>query len=77
MTGGPEAVPFGAGDVRRVRATFQDISERQTCRVLKVARSALHRTPTTPGPAPTLAEGVVTKLHGLIQQYPTSGYRHL
>ena len=77
MTGGPEAVPFGAGDVRRVRATFPDISERQTCRVLKVARSALHRTTTTPVPTPKLAERLVTKLHGLIQQYPTYGYRRL
>ena len=60
-----------------MRATFPDISERQTCRVLQVARSALHRTTTTPVPTPKLAEGLVTKLHGLIRQYPTYGYRRL
>jgi len=60
-----------------VRAAFSDISERQTCRVLKVARSALHRRTIMRPLSPQLAEDLVTKLQALIQQYPTYGYRRL
>ena len=60
-----------------MRATWPDISERQTCRVLRVVRSALHRTTATTVPTPKLAAGLVTKLHRLLQQYPTDGYRRL
>ena len=60
-----------------MRAAFPDISERQTCRVLKVARAALHRQTLRKPASPKLAEGLVMKLHGLIQQYPTYGYRRL
>lgn len=77
MTGGVETVPFGPGDVRRVRATFPDISERQACCVLHVARSTLHRTAATRASSPKLAEDLVTKLHTLIQQHSTYGYRCL
>ncbi|MDR4481957.1 MAG: IS3 family transposase [Nitrospirales bacterium] len=58
-----------------MRAAFPDISERQTCRVLKVARAALHRQTIMKPASPKLAEGLVRKLYGLIQQYPTYGYR--
>ncbi|WP_447964795.1 IS3 family transposase [Nitrospira sp. Ecomares 2.1] len=60
-----------------MKATFPDISERQTCRVLRVAGSTLHRTAARKEAPPTLAEPVVMKLHTLIQEYPTYGYRRL
>ena len=60
-----------------MRATLPDISERQTCRVLQVARSALHRRVMMRPPSPQLAEDLVTKLYALIQQHPTYGYRRL
>ncbi|MGP0593942.1 IS3 family transposase [Nitrospira sp. T9] len=60
-----------------MKATFPDISERQVCRVLRVARSTLHRTAARKEAPPTLAEPLVMKLHTLIQEYPTYGYRRL
>ena len=60
-----------------MRATFPDISERQACRVLQVARSTLHRTAPRKDASPKIAEGLVTKLHTLIQEHPTYGYRRL
>ena len=60
-----------------MRAQLPDISERQACRVLRVARSTLHRRAATKNPSPKLAEALVTKLHTLIQAYPTYGYRRL
>ena len=60
-----------------MRTRFSDISERQACRVLCVARSALHRRRATPSSLPKLREALVTKLHTLIQEHPTYGYRRL
>ncbi|GJL57136.1 MAG: insertion element hypothetical protein [Nitrospirales bacterium] len=60
-----------------MRATLPDISERQACRVLQVARSTLHRLARTKAPSPKLAEALVTKLQTLIQEHPTYGYRRL
>lgn len=60
-----------------MRATFPAISERQTCQVLRVARSALHRTAKTKPSSPKLVETLVTNLQSLIQEHPTYGYRRL
>ena len=60
-----------------MRAQWPDISERQACRVLRVARSTLHRKAATKNTSPQLAEALVTKLHTLIQTHPTYGYRRL
>jgi len=60
-----------------VRTVWPDISERQVCRLLHVARSALHRPAGAKPSPPKLAEDLVNQLHKLIQQYPTYGYRRL
>ncbi len=60
-----------------MRTALPDISERTACRTLRVAQSTLHRTSTTKKSAPKLAEALVTKLHTLIQEHPTYGYRRL
>lgn len=60
-----------------MRETLPDISERKVCRVLHVARSALHRATPTRTAGPRLAGDLVTKLQALIQEYPTYGYRRL
>ena len=60
-----------------MRALRPGISERHACRVLRVARAALHRRAIMRPSSLQLAEELVTKLQGLIQQYPTYGYRRL
>ena len=60
-----------------MRATRADVSERRVCRVLHVARAALHRKASPRTSSSNLAEALVTTLHALIQQYPTYGYRRL
>ncbi|MBA3968090.1 MAG: hypothetical protein H0X47_20410 [Nitrospirales bacterium] len=71
MPGGVEALPFGLGEVRRVRAHMPDISERQGCRVFRVARSALQRTATPKASSPEFAEAVVSQWQGLMPYDPT------
>ncbi|MCA9467864.1 MAG: hypothetical protein KC643_20780 [Nitrospira sp.] len=58
-----------------MRVLRPDISERQACRVLRVARSTLHRTAAMKHASPKLSEALVIKLHALIQAHPTYGYR--
>ncbi|MDR4461004.1 MAG: IS3 family transposase [Nitrospirales bacterium] len=60
-----------------MRATLPDISERQTCRVLRVARSTLPQTARTKTSSPKLVEALVTNLQTLIEEHPTYGYRRL
>ncbi len=60
-----------------MRATFPDISERQTCRVLRVARSTRHQTARPKTSSPKLVEALVTNLPTLIEEHPTYGYRRL
>ena len=60
-----------------MRAALPDISERTTCRLLQVSRSALHRPTKGKRAWTTLSEELVTKLEPLIQEYPTYGYRRL
>lgn len=60
--------------MRQVRS---DVSERRACQVLRVARSALHPPP-SPGPrAPKAGAPWIAQVQGLIQQYPTFGYRRI
>jgi putative transposase len=54
-----------------------DISERKTCCLLRVARSALHRQPKEKSSCGRLSEELVAKLEQLMQEYPTYGYRRL
>jgi len=74
--GGEQLLPFGPGGIRRVRAVLPDISERKPCRLLHVARLALHRTTArTTSLPPKVSEEWVDQLHALLQQYPTYGNR--
>ncbi|HNP28728.1 MAG TPA: hypothetical protein PKK23_06770 [Nitrospirales bacterium] len=57
-----------------MKATFPNISARQAGRVLRVARSTLHRTAVRKEAFPTLAEPLVMKLPTFIQEDPTYGY---
>jgi putative transposase len=60
--------------VRQVRS---DVSERRACHILHVARAALHpRSPQRGKPARAVPTWIA-HVHGLIQQYPTFGYRRI
>ncbi len=60
--------------MRQVRS---DVSERRACQLLRVARAARHPRP-APGPrSPTAGAPWIAQVHGLIQQYPTFGYRRI
>lgn len=72
-----QALPFSTGDFRRVRAVMPDISERTTCHLLQVSRSALHRPTKGKRACARLSEELVAKLAPLLQAYPTYGYRRL
>jgi putative transposase len=74
---GVEALPFGPEDIRRVRGTLSGVSERRSCQVLGVSRAGLHRTEGGKARRPMADPPWVERLHQLIQQYPTFGYRRL
>lgn len=59
-----------------MRATLSAVSERRSCRVLGIGRAALHRRP-RPRIHRTGDPPWVDRLHALIQQHPTFGYRQL
>ena len=52
------------------------VSERRSCRVLPVSRTALHRPPRSGAP-PRLSPLVTARLQELLRQHPTFGYRRL
>lgn len=52
------------------------VSERRSCRVLQVSRTALHRPPRSGAP-PRLSPLVTARLQELLRQHPTFGYRRL
>ncbi len=60
--------------MRQVRS---DVSERRACQLLQVARAALHPRPPQPRRLPWEAGAWVAQVSGLIQQYPTFGYRRI
>jgi putative transposase len=60
-----------------VRAQLAAVSERRACRLLGVARSALHPSAPRPRPAPARDAELVHQVAALIQRYPTFGYRRL
>ena len=53
------------------------VSERRSCRVLRVSRAALHRQPTDEAPPRRLSPMVTAPLQELLTQHPTFGYRRL
>ena len=75
--GGHARPPFRPADVRRVSAALPAVSERRACRLLGVARSALHPPPPRPRPAPARDGELARQVADLIQRYPTFGYRRL
>lgn len=60
-----------------MRQVLPALSERRACRLLGVARSALHPPPACPRPAPARDGEVAPRLADLIQRHPTYGYRRL
>lgn len=52
------------------------VSERQACRWLHVTRSGLHPAVPVPRP-PMIAEPLAERIHGLILEHPTFGYRRI
>jgi len=60
-----------------VRAAGSGVSERRSCRVLSVSRASLHRTEATKARRQVADPPWTERLHQLIQQYPTFGYRRL
>jgi transposase-like protein len=80
--GGHETKPFVASDVRRVAAALPAASLRHICRILNVSRSALYQPgPTAASPVglhnQTQDDELITRIHELIQQHPTYGYRRI
>ena len=68
ITGGIEALPFGPEDIRRVRGTLPDVSERRSCQVLGVSRAGLHRAERTAGRRRTADPPWIERLREWIQQ---------
>ncbi len=60
-----------------MRAPRPQVSERRACRVLGVARSALHPAPPRPKRERERDAALERRLADLIQQHPTFGYRRL
>lgn len=60
-----------------MRATLPGVLERRSCRVLKVGRASLHRTPSGHRRAVAVDPPWVEQLRQLVEQYSTFGYRHL
>lgn len=60
-----------------MRAVVSDVSERQTCRWLRVTRSALHPAGRPPSQRLRRTEPLAERIHGLIQHHPTFGYRRI
>ena len=60
-----------------MRAARPDVSERHSCRVLGVSRAGLHRLGTPCARQRVVDPPWTERLHQLIQQHPTFGYRRL
>ena len=60
-----------------MRAALSGVSERRSCRVLRVSRAGLHRTEVPAGRRRVADPPWTERLRQLIQQHPTFGYRRL
>jgi putative transposase len=60
-----------------VRQAVPGVSERRSCRILPVSRAALHRPRRTDTPPPRVSPMLTARLHELLTQHPTFGYRRL
>jgi putative transposase len=63
--------------MRRVRAARPGISERRSCRVLRIGRAGLHRVGGLRARRRAADPPWAERLRQLIQQHPTFGYRRL
>ena len=72
FTGGVEALPFGPEDIRRVSASRPGVSERRSCRVLRVSRAGLHRRGAGPTRRRVTDPPWTEQRQQLIQQHPPS-----